>query len=296
MSAISANARPSFVYVLFIYHHLKHKWLHSNPCRDNDNDLLIITGKNAPITPIRSASYADHNLVPYCDCNFLGITICARLLPESAEISQCTLSDVTWASWCLKPPPITRLCVQQFVQTKIYGNTQAPNYWFSARGMGPWERVNHYSDVIMSAMASQFTGVSFVCPTVCPGADQIKHQSSAALHGLREGNPPVFHRSPVDSPHKVTRKCFHLMTFSCNAENVSKCWCHLGVIGRPVIRTLTLPTKSGQDSFGAAIVSCKTNQILLTRMVHLPREKDHFLKAIWFIEPCITNTWNHWKS
>ena len=30
----------------------------------------------------------------------------------------------------------------------------------------------HYSDVIMSSMGSQITGVSIVCPTVCPGADK----------------------------------------------------------------------------------------------------------------------------
>ena len=40
---------------------------------------------------------------------------------------------------------------------------------------------NHYSDVIMSAMASQITGVPIVCTAVCSGADKIKHQSSASL-------------------------------------------------------------------------------------------------------------------
>ena len=39
----------------------------------------------------------------------------------------------------------------------------------------------HYSDVIMSAIASQITGVSIDCSTACPGADQRKHQSSASL-------------------------------------------------------------------------------------------------------------------
>ena len=39
----------------------------------------------------------------------------------------------------------------------------------------------HYCNVIMSAIASQFTGVSMVCSTVCSGADQRKHQSSASL-------------------------------------------------------------------------------------------------------------------
>ena len=63
----------------------------------------------------------------------------------------------------------------------------------------------HYSDVIMGAMASQITGVSIVFSTVCSGADQRKHQSSALLVFVRG-----IHRWPVNSPHKgpVTRKMF----------------------------------------------------------------------------------------
>ena len=63
----------------------------------------------------------------------------------------------------------------------------------------------HYSDVIMNSMASQITGISMVCSTVCSGADQRKHQSSASLAFVRG-----IHRWPVNSPHKraVTRKMF----------------------------------------------------------------------------------------
>ena len=63
----------------------------------------------------------------------------------------------------------------------------------------------HYNDVIMSAMASQITGISIVCSTVCSDADQRKHQSSTWLDFVRG-----IHRSPVDSPHKgpVTRIMF----------------------------------------------------------------------------------------
>ena len=63
----------------------------------------------------------------------------------------------------------------------------------------------HYCDVIMSAMASQITDVSFVYSTVCSGADQSKHQSSASLVFVRG-----IHRWPMTSPHKgpVTRKMF----------------------------------------------------------------------------------------
>ena len=65
--------------------------------------------------------------------------------------------------------------------------------------------VLHYSDVIMSAMASQITSILIVYWNICSGADQRKHQSSASLAFVRR-----IHRSPVNSPHKgsVTRKMF----------------------------------------------------------------------------------------
>ena len=79
----------------------------------------------------------------------------------------------------------------------------------------------HYSDVIMSVMASQITGVSIVYSTLCSGADQRKHQSSASLAFVRG-----IHRSPVNSLHKgpVTWKMFPFhdvsMFFFMKPENV----------------------------------------------------------------------------
>ena len=65
----------------------------------------------------------------------------------------------------------------------------------------------HYSDVIMSAKASQITSLMTVYSTVYSGADHRKYQSSQSL---------AFLWGPVNSPHKVThkvtRKYFHLMT------------------------------------------------------------------------------------
>ena len=65
--------------------------------------------------------------------------------------------------------------------------------------------MTHYSDVIMSTVASQITGVSMICPTVSSGADQRKHQSSASLSFV-----VGIHRWPLNSPHKgpVTQKTF----------------------------------------------------------------------------------------
>ena len=64
---------------------------------------------------------------------------------------------------------------------------------------------NHYNDVIVSAMASQITGVSIVYLTVSSGADQGKHESFASLAFVRE-----IHRWPANFRHKgpVTRKMF----------------------------------------------------------------------------------------
>ena len=43
----------------------------------------------------------------------------------------------------------------------------------------------HYTDVIMSTVASQITGVSIAYSNVGSGADQRKHQSSASLAFVR---------------------------------------------------------------------------------------------------------------
>ena len=61
----------------------------------------------------------------------------------------------------------------------------------------------HYVDVIISAIASQMTGVTIVYRTVCSGVNQRKHQSSASLAFVRG-----ILRWPVNSPNKrpVTRK------------------------------------------------------------------------------------------
>ena len=82
----------------------------------------------------------------------------------------------------------------------------------------------HYNDIIMSAMASQFTSLTIVYSTVYSDANQRKHQSPATLAFVRG-----IHRWPVKSPHKgpVTRKMFPFhdvimgyvkISFCCSAE------------------------------------------------------------------------------
>ena len=66
----------------------------------------------------------------------------------------------------------------------------------------------YYSDVIMSTMASQITGISIV--TICLGTDQRKHQSSVSLAFVRG-----IHRDGGFPSQRAI-----------NAENASIWWCH----------------------------------------------------------------------
>ena len=81
-------------------------------------------------------------------------------------------------------------------------------------------QIVYYSDVIMSAMASQITSLTIVYSTTYSGKDQRKHKSSASLVFVRG-----IHRWPVNSPAQrpMTRKMFPLddviMLHSCMAHN-----------------------------------------------------------------------------
>ena len=80
-------------------------------------------------------------------------------------------------------------------------------------------RCEHYSDVIMGAMASHVISLTIVYSTVHSGAVQRKHRSSASLAFVQG-----IHRWPVNSPHKwpVTRKMFPfddvIMRIECTGE------------------------------------------------------------------------------
>ena len=80
----------------------------------------------------------------------------------------------------------------------------------------------HYSDVIMTAMASQITGVSIVYSTVCSGGDQRKHQISATLAYVRE-----IHWWIARTKDQWRGKCFHLMTsswYSISCSLIASCF------------------------------------------------------------------------
>ena len=78
--------------------------------------------------------------------------------------------------------PGLRLTVLFNVRYRVVSNQELMRKW--ALIWTDWSRV-HYSDVIMSAMASQITGISIICWTVCSGVDHTIHQSSAPLASVR---------------------------------------------------------------------------------------------------------------
>ena len=82
----------------------------------------------------------------------------------------------------------------------------------------------HYSDVIMSVVASQIAGVSVVYSTFCSGLDQRKYQSSASLAFVGGNSPVTAQRAsnaeifPFDD---VIKNYIHIWPHNRNAWNTS---------------------------------------------------------------------------
>ena len=100
--------------------------------------------------------------------------------------------------WCIDAPVTIVLLIYRCWCSNANG------YMHYISG-APYHTPYHYSDVIMSAMASQIARLTIACPTIYSGTDQRKHQSSASLAFVRG-----IHRWPVNSPYKwpVPRKMF----------------------------------------------------------------------------------------
>ena len=127
----------------------------------------------------------------------------------------------------------TWLFVQQHVQATNKENIKALHHWpFCGEVTGIWwfpfepsQRViDHYSDIIMSMMASQFHQ-HIDCLLNCSGADQRKHQSSSSLAFVSG-----IHRWPVASPHKVP-VTWIMFPFEdiIMAGSISMPWYHFGI-------------------------------------------------------------------
>ena len=100
--------------------------------------------------------------------------------------------------WCLLQWSLVTLIS---LPPQTYSWVLGCRYVWKSRNSNPL----HYTDVIMSAMASQITSLTIVYSPVYSGTDQRKHQRSASLASVC-----VIHRWPVNSSHKgpVTRKIF----------------------------------------------------------------------------------------
>ena len=122
-----------------------------------------------------------------------------KILRRGQVIFDCTIMYVT-----LVAPLDGASCMN--VEYRVWHHTT-----------GAWRL--HYNDVIMGAIASQITSLTFVYSivysTVYSDANERKHQSSASLAFVWG-----IHRWPVNSPHKwpVTRK------------NVSIWWRHYAFV------------------------------------------------------------------
>ena len=97
---------------------------------------------------------------------------------------------------------------------ELWGSIPAEQdfFWFSIKICMDQVKT-YYSDLTMSAMASQITSVSIVYSTVYSGADRRKHQRFHAT-GLCAGNSPVMSKIPGTKGQR--ENLFHLMTSSCD--------------------------------------------------------------------------------
>ena len=86
-----------------------------------------------------------------------------------------------------------------------------PNEYWSRISVTPFLGcIERHNDVIMDAMASKITSLTFVYSTVYPGADQRKHQSRAS-QAFGRG---VHHRANAGQllAHNVTQGYFYFVT------------------------------------------------------------------------------------
>ena len=122
---------------------------------------------------------------------FFRVAPLAAIVWYPDAIEQCRIRDNPWSVFC------SWLSKVSTNDRKRYISNVFQIGWDPAQGL------QHYTDVIMSAMASQITSLTIVYSTFYSDADQRKHQSSASLAFVWG-----IHRWPVNSPHKgpVTRK------------------------------------------------------------------------------------------
>ena len=133
--------------------------------------------------------------------------------------------------------------------------------------------LTHYSDVIMSRMASQITSRKIVYSTVYSGTDE--HQSSASLAFVRE-----IHRWLVNSPHKgpVTRGMFPFDDVI--MHSFSSWWGHL--VAGPSMCDTFVPVRP-ESVFHPLTVVAQITTFVWHREQSCLRD-DESERAIWYDE------------
>ena len=129
---------------------------------------------------------------------------------------------------CIELPLFGQLCPQRYISSTFWSQSISITHKTSCHhGNGSMSK--HYTDVIMTMMASQITSLTVVYSTVYSDADQRKHQSSASLAfvwGIHRD------RWIPRTKGQLRGKCFHLMTSSwcitriCRRRNyaTNTCW------------------------------------------------------------------------
>ena len=143
------------------------------------NKSMYLSGRF--LTALETNHHTDtHNIISYriTHCG-LGAPYRATNICVNTGSFNCLLPDGT-------KPLLWPTLIYQYGTTLL---TVRKKQW-----KHPWK---HYSDVIMSTMTSQITGVSIVYLVVCSDADQKNFQSSVSLAFVRG-----IHRWPVNSPTK----------------------------------------------------------------------------------------------
>ena len=108
------------------------------------------------------------------------------------------------------PLPLFEISSNRWSTRRWYSDFAAPSLDHSVEIIP-----SHYSDVMMSAMASQITSLTIVNWTVYSGADQRKHQSFASLAFVRG-----IHRWVPRTKGQLRWKYFHLMTSSWDVRSI----------------------------------------------------------------------------
>ena len=179
--------------------HTEHQYKHECPFHD-PNDL------NRFISKRYSINWAQNKHGPWlsghCHCSWVFVKpLFSGHFDQSSQLKlQITLTPGHW----LQGPHCCFVYVRVGQNSCGYSD-QYLNQFKVKYHVCKHDMFIHYNDVIMGAIASQFTSLASVYSAVWLGADQRKHQSSASLAFVRG-----IHRRLVNSPHKgpVTRKMF----------------------------------------------------------------------------------------